>query len=216
MITLLLADDHPLVLRGLRDLFELHPDLCVVGEETDGHGLVAAVGRLRPDVLVMDYMMPGPGAPEIIRELVRSHPGTRIVMLSMHANVAYVWEALRLGALGYVLKCVKGEELVRAVRVVKEGRRYLSPPLSEEEVVKFGKQVEQNGLDPYDLLTRRERQVLRLVAEGHTNGQIADMLHIGIRTVESHRANLLHKLGLHNHVDLVRYAIQRGVIPPEI
>jgi DNA-binding NarL/FixJ family response regulator len=214
VITILLADDHPVILRGLFDLFGAHDDLKVVGKETDAREVVGAVARLRPDVLIMDLMMPGLSGMEIIREVTQHHPATRIVVLSMHSNVAYVWEALRNGALGYVLKCAEGEELVRAVHEVAAGRRCLSPPLSENELEEYARQVQQRGLDPHDMLTNRERQVLRLAAEGNTSSQIAEQLHISVRTVESHRANLLHKLGLHNQTELVRYAIQRGIITP--
>lgn len=215
MISILLADDHPVILRGLRDLFDAHQDLRVVAAETDALEVSAAVELLKPNVLVVDLMMPGASGIEIIRQVSQHSPDTYSVILSMHSNVAYVWEALCNGALGYVLKCVEGEELVRAVREVSAGRRYLSPPLSAGEVEKYAQLVRQRGLDPLDMLTGRERQVLSLAAEGHTSGQIADMLQIGTRTVESHRASLLHKLGLRHQTDLVRYAIQRGLVPPD-
>ena len=214
MISILLADDHPIILRGLHDLLAAYDDLQVVGEETDGRLLIQAVARIRPDVLVMDLMMPGVSGMEIIREVARQYPETRVTILSMHANLGYVWEALRNGALGYVVKCAEGEELVRAVREVAAGRQYLGPPLSERDLEAYGKQTEQRGLDPRDMLTKRELQVLRLAAEGNTSSQIAQLLEIGTRTVESHRANLLKKLGLKNQTELVRYAIQCGIIPP--
>jgi len=214
MISILLADDHPVILRGLRGLFGAYDDLRIVGEETDARKVVESVARLEPDVLVMDLMMPGMSGMEIIREVAQHHPDTRIVVLSMHSNVAYVWEALRNGALAYVLKCADSEELVRAVREVNARRRYLSPPLSENELEEYARQAQQHGLDPHDMLTNRERQVLRLAAGGNTSSRIAEQLHIGIRTVESHRASLLHKLSLRNQTELVRYAIQRGIIPP--
>lgn len=157
--------------------------------------------------------MPGMSGMEIIREVVQRHPDTRIVVVSMQLNVVYVWETLRNGALAYVLKCVDGEELVHAVREANARRRYLSPPLSENEPEEYARQVQQHDLDPHDMLMNRERQVLRLAAEGNTSSQIAEQLHIGIRTIESHRASLLHKLGLCNQTELVRYAIQRGIIP---
>lgn len=213
MISILLADDHPVILRGLRGLFEAYDDLRIVGEETDARKVVEAVARLGPDVLVMDLMMPGMSGMEIIREVAQHHPETRAVVLSMHSNVAYVWEALRNGALAYVLKCADGEELVRAVREVNARHCYLSPPLSEDELEEYARQAQQHRLDPHDMLTNRERQVLRLAAQGNTSSQIAEQLHIGVRTVESHRASLLHKLGLRNQTELVRYAIQRGIIP---
>lgn len=214
MISILLADDHPLILRGLSDLFTACTDLRVVGEEPNGREVVEAVVRLEPDVLVLDLMMPGMSGMEIIRQVARSRPRTRIVVLSMHANVAYVWEALRNGALAYMLKCAESEELIFAVREASARRRYLSSSISELELEEYALKVQQRGLDPHDMLTKRERQVLRLVAEGNTSARIAQQLHIGIRTVETYRANLLLKLNLRNQTDLVRHAIQRGVIPP--
>lgn len=214
MISILLADDHPLILRGLGDLFTASEDLRVVGEESDARRVVESVARLMPDVLVLDLMMPGMSGMEIIRQVAQSHPNTRIVVLSMHANVAYVWEALRNGALVYVLKCVESEELIFAVREAGARRRYLSASISELELEEYALKVQQRGLDPHDMLTKRERQVLRLVAEGNTSARIAQQLHIGIRTVETYRASLLAKLDLHNQTELVRYAIQRGLIPP--
>lgn len=214
MISILLADDHPLILRGLNDLFTACADLRVVGEEHNGRKVVETVGRLAPNVLVLDLMMPGMSGMEIIRRVSQHHPATRIVVLSMHANVAYVWEALRNGALAYMLKCAESDELILAVREAGAGRRYLCAAIPERELEDYALKVQQRGLDSHDMLTRRERQVLRLVAEGHTSAAIARQLQIGIRTVETYRANLFHKLNLHNLTELVRYAIQRGIIPP--
>lgn len=214
MISILLADDHPLILRGLSDLFTACPDLRIAGAESDALKLLEAVDRLAPDVLVMDLMMPGVSGVETIREVAKAHPKTRIVVLSMHANVAYVWEALCTGALAYVLKCVESEELIFAVREAGAGRRYLSSSISERELEDYALMAGQRGLDPHDMLTMREQQVLRLVAEGNTSPRIAEQLNIGVRTVETYRANLLLKLNLHNQTELVRYAIQRGLIPP--
>jgi DNA-binding NarL/FixJ family response regulator len=214
MTSILLADDHPLILRGLVDLFNACVDLHVVGEESSGRKVVDAVARFMPDVLVLDLMMPGINGMEIVQQVTRSYPNTSIVVLTMHANAAYVWEALRNGAMAYVLKCAEAEELIYAVREASVRRRYLSSSISAHELEDYALKVEQRGLDPHDMLTKREAQVLRLVAEGNTSARIAQQLNIGIRTVETYRANLLLKLNLHNQTDLVRYAIQRGIIPP--
>lgn len=214
MIAILLADDHPLILRGLSDLFTAYDDLQVVGEVADACQVTQVVARLTPDVLVMDLVMPGMNSMEIIDEVGRQHPATRIVVLSMHANIAYVWEALRNGALAYVLKCAESEELVHAIREAAAGRRYLSSLIPAQELEGYASRLQQNGLSRYEMLTRRERQVLHLVAESHTSAEIADRLGIGVRTVETYRANLLAKLKLRNQTELVRYAIQHGVIPP--
>ncbi|MGB7541435.1 MAG: response regulator transcription factor [Burkholderiales bacterium] len=215
MISILLADDHPLVLRGLHDLFEAQEGFSVVGQETDALRIFESVKRLRPDVLVLDLMMPGLNGMEIILQVTRQCPDTRVVVLSMHANPAYVSEALRHGAIGYVLKGADAEELIRAVREAVKGQRYLSPPLSESDMENYRLEAREGVLDPYDMLTNREKEVLQLSAEGHTVGQIADKLHIGVRTAETHRANMLRKLDLHSQTGLVRYAIQRGIISAE-
>lgn len=214
MIRILLADDHPLILQGLNNLFAGHADLCVVGEESHAGDVPPAVARLAPDVLVLDLMMPGMGGMGVIREVSRSSPGTGIVVLSMHSNVAYVWEAFRNGALAYVLKCEDSDELILAVRRVNGGQRYLTASIPQHELEEYASKSRQNGLDPFDMLTRRERQVLALVAEGKTSIEIAEHLGIGVRTVETYRANLLAKLDLHNQTELVRYAIKRGIISP--
>jgi len=213
-ISILLADDHPLILRGLSDLFATYADLRVIGVESDPCKVMELVARLTPDVLVLDLVMPGMSGMEIIQQLAESHPNTRIVVLSMHANVAYVWEALRNGALAYVLKCTANEELIVAVREAAARRRYLSSSISEHELECYALKVQPRGMDAQDMLTKRERQVLRLAAEGNTSAQIAQQLNIGVRTVETYRANLLLKLNLRNQTDLVRYAIQRCIISP--
>lgn len=214
LISILLVDDHPLILRGLSDLFTAYADLRVVGEESDSSKVMESVASLTPDVLVLDLVMPGMSGIEIIQQVAQFHPNTRIVVLSMHANVAYVWEALRNGAFAYVLKCTANEELIIAVREAAARRRYLSSSISERELEDYELKVQQRGLDLQEMLTKREQQVLRLVAEGNTSAQIAQQLNIGIRTVETYRANLHFKLNLRNQTDLVRYAIQRGIISP--
>ncbi|HEU4618209.1 MAG TPA: response regulator transcription factor [Gammaproteobacteria bacterium] len=212
MIDVLLADDHPLILRGLRDLLSPYRDLCIVGTETDGARVVDAVLDLDPDVLVLDYEMPGKSGVEIAREVTAVCPGTRVLVLSMHSGVPYVAEAIKSGASGYVPKCVESEEIVRAIRAVHAGRRHLSRPLDEREVESWLRRVAEPGGES-SALTRRELDVLCLVVKGHTSTEIADRLRIGRRTVESHRASLLCKLGARNQADLVREAVVKGLIP---
>jgi DNA-binding NarL/FixJ family response regulator len=215
MMTIVLADDHHVMRQGLRLLLDAEPDLSVVGEAGDGLEALQLVEHFRPDVLVIDLMMPGLGGIEVTRQAGRRSQGTCVVILSMHANEAYVSEALRAGAMAYVLKESTSGELVRAVRQAIAGCRYLSPPLSERDIEAYLEQVHVDDLDPYETLTGRERQVLHLVAEGHTNAEIAGRLHIGQRTVETHRANMMRKLRLRNQTDLARYALKRGIIPIE-
>jgi DNA-binding NarL/FixJ family response regulator len=213
--TIMLADDHHVVRQGLRSLLEAEPDFSVVGETGDGLEAAQLVERLQPDVLVLDLMMPGLNGLEVTRQVSQRSPRTRVVILSMHPNEAYVLEALRAGAAAYVLKESTSAELVRAVREAVAGRRYLSPPLSERAIEAYVQKAESAALDPYETLTTREREVLHLVAEGHTNAEIAERLFISRRTVETHRANMMRKLGLRTQTDLISYALRRGILPME-
>jgi two-component system response regulator NreC len=213
MTAIVLADDHHIVRQGLRVLLEAEPDFHVVGEAGDGLETTQLVERLQPDVLVLDLMMPGLSGLEVVRQVGERSPKTRVVILSMYADEAYVLEALRNGAAGYVLKKSTADELVRAVREVMAGRHYLSPPLSEHAIDAYLQKAKESALSPYAMLTTREREVLHLVAEGHTNTEIAARLSISPRTVEMHRANLMRKLDLHTQADLIRYALQRGILP---
>jgi two-component system, NarL family, response regulator NreC len=213
---ILLADDHRVVREGFRALLESEPDFEIVAETGDGLDAVRLVEQHKPHVLVVDLMMPGLNGLEVARQITQRVARTRIVVLSMHANEAYVLEALKNGASAYVLKDASAAELVRAVREALAGRRYLSPPLSEPAIESYIQRAKtSDSLDLYDTLTNREREVFQLAAEGHTNNEIASRLFISPRTVETHRANVMHKLGLRSQTDLVRYALQRGILPME-
>ncbi len=215
--TIVLADDHQVVRQGLRALFAEEGDFVVTGEVADGREVVGVVERLRPHVLLLDLMMPGLNGLEVIRRLRQRVPGTRIVVLSMHANEAYVLEALRNGASAYVLKSGSSATVVKAAREVLSGRRrYLSPPLSEAAVRAYEEKTKGGALDIYETLTSREVEVFQLATVGCGNPEIADRLSIGVRTVETHRANLLRKLGLSSQTELVHYALRRGALPSEL
>src|SRR5262245_14197949 len=164
-LTVMLADDHQMVRQGLRAILDSTPGFRVVGEAADGPETVRLAERLRPDVLVLDLMMPGLNGLEATRQALRRSPGTRVVMLSMHANEAYVREALRAGATAYVLKEAGAEELVRGIRAAAAGREYFSPPLSEETVRAYALRAEASPVDPFHTLTLREREVLQLTVE---------------------------------------------------
>jgi len=215
MTTILLADDHRIVRQGLRALLEAEADFSLVGETGDGLEAIKLAERLQPDVIVLDLMMPGINGLEATRQISDNCPQTRVVILSMHADEAYVLEALRNGASGYVLKDSSADDLVRAVREVEAGRRYLSPPLSERAIEAYTRKAQETSLDPYEKLTNREREVLHLAAEGHSSTEIAERLSISSRTVETHRANMMRKLELRSQTDLIRYALKRGIIPME-
>jgi DNA-binding NarL/FixJ family response regulator len=215
MPTILLADDHHVVRLGLRALLEAEPGFEVIGEATDGLETSRMVETLKPEVLIVDLMMPGLNGLEVTRQVSQRTHQTRIIILSMHANEAYVLEALRNGASAYVLKDSRADDLVNAVREVMEGRRYLSPPLSERAINSYIRQANESTLDPYETLTNREREVLNLAAQGCNATEIAQKLSISGRTAETHRANLMRKLDLHTQTDLIRYALRRGIIALE-
>lgn len=212
-LTLVVADDHRVVRQGLCALLRTEPDFTLVGEAADGIETIRLVERLRPAVLVLDLMMPGLGGLEVVRQTAKLSPRTRPVVLSMHSNEAYVVEALRAGAAGYVLKDSGADELIRAVREAAAGRQYLSPSISRSALQAYRRKAKEPTHDLYEALTAREREVFQLTAEGLSGGDVAERLFISPRTVESHRANLMRKLGLRNHKELIRYAATRGMLP---
>jgi two-component system, NarL family, response regulator NreC len=211
-ITIVLADDHQLVRQGLRGMLERQPDFRVVGEAGTGLEVFRVVERFRPNVVVLDMMMPQLNGLEVTRQLSKRSPKTRTVILSMHRDESYVVQALKNGATGYVLKDASVDELVKAIREAAAGRRYLSPPLSDSAVGAYMQQSNVASLDLYNSLSNREREVLHLAAEGHTNTEIGKRLFISPRTVEIHRANMMAKLGLRNHTELIRYALKHRLI----
>lgn len=214
MITIVLAEDHHLVRQGLRLLLEAETAFYLAGEAADGMEALRLVETLRPNVLVLDLMIPRLHGLEVTRAVRRAHPNTKVIILSMHADEPYVMEALRNGASGYVLKDATGADLVQAIKDVCAGRRYLSPVLAERALTGYVEHPGESDLDVYETLTNRERLVLQLAAEGASNPVIAKRLFISPRTAETHRANLMRKLSLRSQTDLVRFAIRKGIITP--
>jgi len=211
--TVLLVDDHHVVRRGIRALLENEAGIQVVGEAGTGVEAARLAQQLKPDVLIIDLMLADMSGLEVIRQLRKRAPATSAVVLSMYGNDCYVVEALQAGAKAYVLKDSPPEELMRAVREAALGRRYLAPPLSDRSIEVYLLRSEDSQLDPYDMLTSREREVLHLAAQGMTSSETANRLCISPRTVEVHRARVMQKLGLHNRTELIHFAIRRGIIP---
>ena len=212
-VTVLVADDHELVRVGVLALLRGEPDIRVVGQATDGLGTLGLAQHLRPSVILLDLMLPGLSGMEVLRQLPTRAPGVRAVILSVQDNLAYVLEAMRAGALGYVLKDSHPGQVVHALREAAAGRRYLAPPLSEQRLHIYEAQTRSSIPDPYETLTTREREVLHLTAEGRTSVEVGQALFISSRTVEGHRATLMRKLGLATQKDVVRYALRRGILP---
>jgi DNA-binding NarL/FixJ family response regulator len=211
---LLLADDHVMVRRGLRLILDAEPDLEVVAEAGDGIEAVELARRLDIDLAVLDVSMPRCTGLQATRHLLESLPDLRVLMLSMHDNEQYLFEALKAGASGYVLKTAAGRDLVEACRAALRGEPFLYPAAVAALVRDFLARAREGDAAPVDPLTPRELQVLKLVAESHTNDEIADVLHISRKTVERHRENLMGKLGMRDRVQLTRYAIRRGLVEP--
>lgn len=213
MITTLLADDHRLVRQALRRLLQSEFDIEVVAEAADGLEALALVELHRPRVLVVDVMLPGLTGLGVVRHVAREWPETACVVLSMHANEAYVTEALRSGARAYVLKEADADELVTAIRRAAEGKRYLSSELSERAIAAYGALGPHTQEPPGAELSAREEEVLLHTVSGATGAKVAERLFISPRTVEKHRQNLMRKLGLRSQRELVLYAVARGLLP---
>jgi two-component system response regulator NreC len=212
-IRVLLADDHTLMRRGLRLIVEQQPDLVVVGEAEDGRQAVALSASLKPDVAVLDIGMPNLNGIEAAKQITDGESGAAVVILSMHADETYILRALKAGARGYLLKDSAESDLVRAIRSVADGKSFFSPAVSKVMLEDYVKKLQRTGSeDSYDLLTPREREILQLVAEGKSNKEVANLLHLSVYTVETHRANIMEKLKLKSVPELILYAVRKGII----
>lgn len=214
-LTLVLADDHQIVRQGLRAILRGEGDIELVGEAARGDEAIHLVERLQPDVLVLDLMLPDMNGLEVTRRLSAKSSRTRVVILSMHANEAYVVEAMRAGANAYVLKEASATELLQAIHSAADGQRFLSSSISERAISNYLEKAEGAPLDPYHTLTGREQEVLQLTADGLSGTEISERLHISPRTVETHRANLMRKLRVRNQKELIRYTMQRLLSPEQ-
>ncbi len=212
-IRVLIADDHALLREGICALLRSYDDIEVVGEAGDGREAIEKARRLRPDVVLMDIAMPGLGGLEATLELRKLDPPPKVLVLTQYDNKEYVLRFLKAGAAGFVIKKAVGTELVSALRSVAQGDSYLYPSITRdviEEFLKEGKPGEGEG--DYEDLTDREKQVLKLIAEGYTSKEIASILGISVKTVMGHRTHLMEKLGLHSRTELVKFAIRKGLI----
>jgi two-component system response regulator NreC len=212
-IRVLLADDHTILRAGLRMMLNAQPDIIVVGEANDGREAVREAEQLAPDVVIMDITMPELSGIEATKLIKRAMPDVKILMLTMHENEGYLFQSLRAGASGYMMKEAADTELLQAIRTVQNGRFYLSPAAQSMMVGDYLLRVKAGEeKDSYNDLTEREREILKLVAEGLTNNQIAEKLVISPKTVDTHRTHVMDKLNLHSRAELVKYAMRRGLL----
>jgi two-component system response regulator NreC len=208
VVRILLADDHTIVRQGLKLILSAHGDLQVVGEAANGREAIELAEKLRPDVVLMDVQMPEINGIEATKKMIEANPRIRILILSMHKEAVYVRETLRAGARGYILKDAIDTELLNAVRSVGRGDGYISPAVSGALLNDY----RQGAINPVDLLSGREREVLLLIAEGKTNKEIATSLNLSVYTVDSHRGKIMEKLNLHSAGQLVRFAMKNGLV----
>jgi two-component system response regulator NreC len=211
-IRLLLVDDHQIVRAGLRMLFSAEPEVEIVGEASSGEEAVTMAEALQPDVVLMDVAMPGIGGVEATRRIKAAQPQMAVLALTMHEDEEYFFEMLGAGASGYVPKRAAPDDLMSAIRIVRQGDVYIYPSLARLLVKDFLHRSEASAPETREELTAREQEVLTFIAEGYSNREIADALVISVKTVDRHRENIMRKLQLHNRVELVKYAIEKGLI----
>lgn len=210
-IRVLLADDHKIVRQGLRVLLEKQPDIEVVAEAEDGRDAVRLAAEIAPDVIIMDITMLDLNGVEATKQIINKSPDIKIVALSIHSDALFVTEMLKSGAVGYLLKDCAFEELVRAIRTVLDNKTYLSPSVSGVVVDDYIHRLTKSEFNGHETISDREREVLQLMAEGNSTKQIAQKLHISVKTVETHRRQIMNKLDIHTIAELTKYAIRKGL-----
>jgi DNA-binding NarL/FixJ family response regulator len=209
----LLADDHGIVRKGLRFVLENEPGMSVVAEASNGREAVKYCEQFRPDIAILDIAMPQLNGIEAVSLIRKSSPHTSCMILSMHSDETYILRALSIGAKGYILKDAVEDEILPAVRAVLGGKSYFSPAIAKTLSEDYVRYLRQRGLeDSYDLLTDREKEILQLLAEGRANKDVANLLNLSVTTVETHRTNLMQKLGLHSAAEIVLYAVRKRII----
>jgi len=209
-IKVLVVDDHAILRDGIRALLGLHDDIEIVGEASEGKEAIEKAQQLVPDVVIMDIAMPGMDGLEATRRLGKKSPKMKVLVLTQYDNKEYILSVIKAGAAGYVPKRALGSELVSAIRAVDKGDSFLYPSAATALIEDYLQQAE--GEEPYDRLTAREREILKLIADGHTSQEIADMLFLSLKTVLGHRAKIMEKLDLHNRTELIKYAIRKGLV----
>lgn len=209
-IRILVVDDHAIMRDGIRALLNLHDDIEVIGEASEGKEAVEKAQELMPDVVIMDIAMPGMDGLEATRRIRKKSPKMKVLVLTQHDNKEYILSVIKAGASGYVPKRALGSELVSAIRAVQQGDSFLYPSAATALIEDYLQQAKEE--EPYDQLTAREREILKLIAEGHTSREIADMLFLSLKTVLGHRAKIMEKLNLHNRAELIKYAMRKGLV----
>ena len=208
-IRILVVDDHAVLRDGIRALLSTHEDIEIVGEASEGKEALAKVRELVPDVVVMDIAMVGMDGLEATRRIRKKNPEVKVLVLTQHDNREYILSAVKAGAAGYVPKRALGSDLVSAIRAVRKGGSFLYPSAAAAVIEDYLRQVEE---EPYDRLTDREREILKLIADGRKSREIAAMLFISLRTVLGHRTKIMEKLNIHNHTELIKYAMRKGLV----
>lgn len=211
-INVMVVDDHSVVREGIKMVLGTDPELKVVGVAASGEEAVKEVHEIGPDVVVMDIAMPGLSGFEATRMIREQNPDVKVLALTVHDSEAYVFQMLQAGAVGYVLKRASADDVIQAVKAAHRGEAILHPSVAKLLITDYLTRVEHGDESSYDSLSEREREILKLIAEGRTNKEIAQMLYLAVKTVQAHRANLMRKLGMHDRTELVKYAIRKGII----
>jgi two-component system response regulator NreC len=209
-IKILLVDDHAIMRDGIKALLSIYDDIEVVGEASEGREAIEMARELNPDVVVMDISMPGMDGLEVTRRLTKRNPGMKVIILTQHDNREYILSTIKVGAAGYIPKKALGADLISAIRAVHSGGSFLYPSAAKALMDDYRKQAEQP--DIYESLTEREREILKLIAEGLTSREIANALYISQKTVQGHRTKIMEKLDLHNRTELIKYAMRKGLV----
>ena len=208
----LVVDDHAVMRDGIRALLSLHDDIEIVGEASEGREAIEQIQLLSPDVIVMDISMSGMDGLEATRRITKKNPKVKVLVLTQHDNKAYILSTIKAGAAGFLPKRALGSELVSALHAVNQGNSFLYPSAAAALIEDYRQQTEGEDQEPYDTLTAREREILKLIAEGRTSRQVAGILFISLKTVLGHRTKIMDKLDLHNRTELIKYALRKGLV----